>query len=97
MEILKMNPVYFSAAEAAQLLGLSRQRLGVLLRSKRIQGAFNAGKHVGWQIPKASILTPIKAVFGAYGRVGTKTPQDSIQPGERRKPGRPRKSLTVSS
>ena len=91
-----MNTLYFSAKETADLLGISRQRLGVLLRSGRIQGAFNAGKHVGWQIPKQSLLTPIMARYGACGNIGTKMPDEDVAPAERKRAGRPRKQLDRS-
>jgi Helix-turn-helix domain len=80
------NDLYFAPWEAAQLLGISRERLSFLLREGRLPGA---SKQSGcWKIPRQALLTPIVAKWKDR-EIGT-PPAPDVTPTVRKR-GRPRR------
>lgn len=50
-----MEPKFYTAAEAADIYGLSVFTIKRWLRAGKFEGAFNAGGAAGWRIPAAAI------------------------------------------
>jgi predicted DNA-binding transcriptional regulator AlpA len=61
---MEEEKTYVSVPEAAEMLGLKRNRVWVLCREGRFKGAFKVGDV--WAIPKDSVLGVVR--YGSRGK-----------------------------
>lgn len=86
---------YVSVPEAAEMLNLQRNRVGVLCREGRFKGAFKIGDT--WAIPRESVFTLVRYGPGGKGRNTTALNAESAQVAEVAKKAKKAKGEPVSA